>query len=180
MKYDTLIIGAGLSGLTAASLLAKKDLHVAVIEHALRPGGTCGIFKRNGTTYDQSAAMLYGFGQEGFNAHRFTFNCLKEPIQVLKHDLLYVVNFKGKRIHFFPDLDRFVEELSGHFPDEKNNIRRFYKDMELCYKHVISEKPNYTTPDETNPQAGLQAILRHPLSYLRFLSYMAGASSMLA
>lgn len=172
MKYDALIIGAGLSGLTTASLLAKRGLRVAVIEQAQTPGGACGIFKRNGTTYDQGAAMLYGFGEQGFNAHRFLFNCLEEPIQMIKHNLLYVVTYKGKRIRFFPDIDRFIEELSYHFPKEKNNIRRFYKDMETCYYHVISETPNYTTPDETDPADGLKAVLRHPLSYLRFLSYL--------
>jgi prolycopene isomerase len=39
-KYDTIIIGAGLSGLTAASLLAKRGLKVAVIERNFKPGGS--------------------------------------------------------------------------------------------------------------------------------------------
>ncbi len=172
MKYDAIVIGAGLSGLTAASLLAKRGLHVAVIEQDQSPGGACGSFKRNGTTYDKGAAMLYGFGEQGFNAHRFLFNCLEEPIQMIKHNLLYVVTYKGKRIHFYRDADRFIDELSMHFPSEKKNIRRFYKDMETCYNHVISETPNYTTPDETDPVAGLRSVLKHPVSYLRFLSYL--------
>lgn len=172
MKYDAVIIGAGLSGLTAAALLAKRGLRIAVIEQGQTPGGTCGIFKRNGTTYDQGAAMLYGFGEQGFNSHRFLFNCLEEPIQMLKHNLLYVVNYRGKRIHFHPDIEQFITELSAHFPAEKDNIRRFYKEMETCYRHVISETPNYTTPDETAPLDGLKSILKHPLSYLRFLTYL--------
>ena len=38
MEYDVIVIGSGLSGLTAASLLAKQGLHVLVAEHADRPG----------------------------------------------------------------------------------------------------------------------------------------------
>jgi phytoene dehydrogenase-like protein len=58
MHYDVVVIGAGLSGLTAASLLAKRGLHVAVIDRSYMPGGSCGVFKRNGITFDQGAAML--------------------------------------------------------------------------------------------------------------------------
>lgn len=32
MNYDAIIVGGGLSGLTAASLLAKRNLKVAVID----------------------------------------------------------------------------------------------------------------------------------------------------
>ena len=172
MQYDTIIIGAGLSGLSAASLLAKSGLKVAVIEQANTPGGACGIFKRKEAVFDQGAAMLYGFGEQGFNAHRFLFNCLEEPIAMVKHELLYVVHYKGRRIRFFADIDRFIEELSDAFPGQEKNIRRFYKDMQKCYRHVISETPNYSTPDTMNPKEGLKSVLRHPISYMRFLSYL--------
>jgi prolycopene isomerase len=172
MKYDVAVIGAGLSGLTAAGLLAKRGLHVAAVDKSYEPGGSCGIFKRNGITFDQGAAMLYGFGDRGFNAHRFVFNCLEEPIDIIKHDLLYCVNFKGKRIKFWADLDMFAEELAQVFPTEKENIKRFYRDLENMYRHVMVERPSYTTPDETDPKESLKGMLRHPVSYVRFLRYL--------
>ena len=172
MQYDVIVIGAGLSGLTAASLLAKQGLKTAVIEHNDTPGGSCGIFKRKDAIFDQGAAMLYGFGEKGFNSHRFVFNCLEENFEVIKHDLLYTVHYNGKKIRFWPNLNQFIEELSEAFPKEKKNINRFYKDMQKCYFHVISETPSYTTPDETNPKEALRSVLRHPLSYFRFLSYL--------
>lgn len=172
MEYEVIIIGAGISGLSAASLLAKRGVNVAVIEQSSTPGGSCGVFKRDYATFDQGSAMLYGFGERGFNAHRFLFNCLEEHIEVIKHDLLYVVHYNGKTIRFWPDVDRFIIELSAAFPGQKENIRRFYKEMQKLYSHVISETPSYTTPDELNPADALKSVLRHPLSYLKFLSYM--------
>jgi len=119
MEYDAIIIGGGLSGLTAASLLAKSRLKVVVIEKSYNPGGSCGIFKRNGATFDIGTAMLFGFGEKGFNAHQFVFNCLEEPIEVIKHDLLYCMHFKGHVIRFGDDIDNFAEELERFSPRNK-------------------------------------------------------------
>ena len=47
MKYDVIVIGAGISALTCASLLSKKNLKVCVIDAQYKPGGSCGIFKRD-------------------------------------------------------------------------------------------------------------------------------------
>jgi prolycopene isomerase len=180
MVYDVIVIGAGLSGLSAASLLAKRGLQVLVIDKSYNPGGSCGIFKRDGVIFDQGSAMLYGFGEHGYNSHRFLFNCLEEPIDMIRHDLLYVVNFKGQRIRFFADVEQFIVELSGVFPKEAANIRRFYHDMLRMYQHVMVENPSYTSADESDPQESLPALRKHPISFLRFFSYLnKGADALL-
>lgn len=172
MQYDVIIIGGGLSGLTAASLLAKRQLKVAVVDKSYNPGGSCGVFKRGTVTFDQGAAMLYGFGEKGFNAHRFVFNCIEEPIDIIRHDLLYCVNFKGRRIRFWADVEKFADELADVFPTENENIHRFYRDMLKMYQHVMVETPAYTTADETDRNSALKSMLRHPVSYGRFLGYL--------
>ena len=172
MTYDVIVIGGGLSGLTAASLLAKRGLHTAVVDKSYNPGGACGVFRRGSATFDQGAAMLYGFGQNGFNAHRFVMNCLEEPIDIIQHDLLYCVNFDGRRIRFWPDVDKFADELAEMFPQERDNIHRFYRDMLTMYRHVMVETPTYTTADETDRRAALKSMLKHPVSYARFLSFL--------
>jgi len=176
MKYDVLVIGGGLSGLTAAALLAKSGVKTVVIDKNYNPGGSCGIFRREGVTFDQGSAMLFGFGEKGFNAHRFVFNCLEQPIDMIKHELLYVMNFNGHKIRFFADLNLFVEELSTVFPDQKENIKRFYNDMSIMYHDVLVENPSYTTPDEIDPMDAKESFLKHPKSYIKFLSYLNSSS----
>ncbi len=172
MKTDVIVIGAGLSGLAAASLLAKRGLKVTVVEHTFKPGGSCGIFKRNGAIFDQGSAMMYGFGKRGFNSHRFIFNALEEPIDVIKNDFLYDVYYKGKRIRFHHDIDKYIDELAQVFPREKNNLKRFYKDMQALYENVIAGDPNFTTPDQTDPKDGLRQVMKHPVSFAKFLSFL--------
>jgi len=172
LTYDAIVIGGGIAGLTAASLLAKRHLSVAVVDKSYNPGGSCGVFKRGHVTFDQGSAMLYGFGEKGFNAHRFVFNCLEEPIDVIQHDLLYCVNYKGRHIRFWPDVDRFADELADVFPSQKDQIHLFYRDMLRMYQHVMVDTPTYTTADETDRQAALKSMIKHPISYIRFLSYL--------
>lgn len=172
MKYDVIVIGAGLSGLTAAALLAKRGLKVAAIDRNDMPGGSCGIFRRGEATFDYGSSMLYGWGDAGFNPHRFVMNCLEEPIDIIKHDLLYCVVYEGRRIRFWADLDRFAAELGEVFPTEKEHILRFYRDLGVIYRHVMVETPTYASPDETDPKQGLKSLLKHPISYFRFLSYL--------
>lgn len=170
--YDCIIIGAGLSSLSAGSLLSKRGLKVLIVDKCFTPGGSCGIFKRKGAIFDQGSAMIYGFGEKGFNSHRFLFNCLEEPIDVIKHKSLYSVYYKGEKIEFHYDINKYIEELSTIFPEEKENLKRFYGDMTKIYNHVMGEIPVYSTPDETDPKDGLVQFMKHPLSYIKFLSYL--------
>ena len=172
MHYDAIVIGAGLSGLASASLMAKRGLKVCVIEHAFKPGGSCGIFKRLGATFDQGSAMLYGFGEKGFNAHRFLHNVLEEPIRMIRHRSLYRVCYKGRMIEFHYDIDKYIEALTAVFPKEKAHLKRFYRDMEKLYVHVIAGTPTFASPDQVEPKDGLKQVLKHPISYIKFLSLM--------
>ena len=170
--YDVIVIGAGLSGLTAAALLSKRNLNVCVIEAQYKPGGSCGIFKRGDTVFEQGSAMIYGFNDKGFSPHRFVFNALEESIDIVKHDELYAINFEGHRIIFYEDIDRFIEELVKVFPNERENFKRFYSDLSKRYIKIIAQDPKFITPDAMKKESGLKALIKHPIEYIRFLGYM--------
>ncbi|MDR1603137.1 MAG: protoporphyrinogen oxidase [Tannerella sp.] len=51
-KYDAIIIGAGLTGLTTALLLKQKGLSVLVVEKSGRTGGSIRTFGRDGYVYE--------------------------------------------------------------------------------------------------------------------------------
>ncbi|MEZ4357999.1 MAG: FAD-dependent oxidoreductase [Eubacteriales bacterium] len=172
MDYDVIVIGAGLSGLSAASLLAKRGLKVIVVEQSFKPGGSCGTFKRQGAMFDTGAAMLFGFGDKGFNVHRFLYNVLEEPINVIKHDLLFSIYYKGNKIEFFSDIDKLIKELTKAFPKEEDNIRRFYSDMLKIYDKVVAKKPVFTTPDQVSKISKTFKLIKHPISYTKLLSFM--------
>lgn len=170
--YDAIIIGAGVSGLTCGALLAKRGLKVALLEAHSKPGGSCGIFKRNGAIFEQGAAMLYGFNETGFNPHRFVFNVLEEPITMVKHKALYAVHFGSERIIFHEDVDAFIKELVRVFPDEEKGLHAFYQDMGDLYQKVIAQTPCFIPPDVVPKEQSFAQFKQHPFSYIKFLSYL--------
>ncbi|HEY5467128.1 MAG TPA: FAD-dependent oxidoreductase, partial [Clostridia bacterium] len=50
--------------------------------------------------------------------------------------------------------------------------KRFYKDMYKLFQHVMVESPVFSTPDEADRKASGKQLLKHPLSYAKFLSFM--------
>ncbi len=63
MHYDVILIGSGIGSLTAAALLAKRGLRVAVLEQAKYPGGCASTYKRKGYWFETGATTLVGLDE---------------------------------------------------------------------------------------------------------------------
>lgn len=168
-NYDVVVVGAGLGGLTAAGLLAKRGLAVLLIEQQGKPGGSCSSFRRNGVTFDVGTAMLYGFGERGFKPFRFLFNELEEPIEVVAHTTLARMTFEGRPITFWPDIERFLQELDRLFPGEHDNLRAFYRDLYVMYENIVLKNEVIVPPSEFSPRRGLRSLLSGPVATLKML-----------
>ena len=53
LDADVVVVGAGLSGLTAAFRLAQQGLRLRVVESAARPGGVIGSVRRDGALFER-------------------------------------------------------------------------------------------------------------------------------
>lgn len=126
-KYDVIVVGTGLGGMTAASLLAKRGLSVLLIDQQNKPGGACTSCKREDHVFDVGAAKLNGFGEKGFRPYHFLINEVEEPIDIVAHTTLARMTFEGQSIVFWPDIERFLEELYRFFPQEKEGLQAFYR-----------------------------------------------------
>jgi prolycopene isomerase len=169
---DVIVIGAGLSGLTAAGLLAKSGLSVLVLERNYMPGGACGAFRRRGITFDMGAAMLFGFGERGFNPHRFVMNELEEPVEVVRHKALYRLNYGDQPIVFWPDREMFYRELDRAFPGHEKEIRDFYGYIVDLYENVIAADPVFVAPSEMRRADLAAQFRRHPVKQARTVALL--------
>jgi C-3',4' desaturase CrtD len=68
-SHKIIVIGAGIGGLTAGALLAKRGYEVTIFDRAIVPGGCASTFKRQGFTFDVGATQVAGLEPGGIH-HR--------------------------------------------------------------------------------------------------------------
>src|SRR5659263_142768 len=122
---DVIIIGAGVGGLSCAAYLARTGCKVIVIEQDNHVGGTAHVFNRKGFTFptgpqsitmpDYIADSLCELGAEG----RLSF--LRDHFQVLRGSMDIMIS---------QPLDHVAEQLSDHFPNERQGIHIVIKVLE--------------------------------------------------
>ncbi|MGB3640238.1 MAG: NAD(P)-binding protein, partial [Rivularia sp. (in: cyanobacteria)] len=71
-KSRVVVVGAGIGGLTAGALLAKKNYEVLILDQALVPGGCASTFKRKGFTFDVGATQVAGLEPGGIHHRIFS------------------------------------------------------------------------------------------------------------
>src|SRR5262245_50392540 len=64
-RYDVVVIGAGIGGLTAAALLARRGRSVLVVDQHSVAGGNATIFKRKGYEFDVGLHYIGQCGPSG-------------------------------------------------------------------------------------------------------------------
>ncbi len=122
--WDTIIVGAGVGGLTAASMLVKAGLRVLILERNSHPGGTAYVYHRKGFTFPM--------GPLGFSSPRL----IRETLKILDGGDLnllpvqYRIKAFGLEIPVSLTFSGMVEALTKLFPEEGQSIKHFFEDME--------------------------------------------------
>jgi len=133
--YDVIVIGSGIGGLSAASLLSKRGLKVLVIEQNSVAGGICNSISKNGYTFDIGASLFWGFGHgEVFHWLFSEFNILNDLLEresiIRKIEPGLQVILPNHRINIYSERNRFYEELKREFPSDMSNLIKLYQESD--------------------------------------------------
>jgi phytoene dehydrogenase-like protein len=112
------IIGAGVGGLTAASLLLKAGFPVTVLEAHFYRGASAGTFYHKGYRFDAGATLAGGFSPGGPHAQVAKILDLTWPVKPV--DSAWVVHLPEKKITQKADQTRWEEERREKLPGTAN------------------------------------------------------------
>jgi all-trans-retinol 13,14-reductase len=127
MELDTIIIGSGAGGLSAAICLAKEGQKVLVLEQHDVPGGWCHSFYLKGHRFTPGVHYIGLLGKGESTSE------LYEGLGIANDLTFFRMNPKGydhcwigdERIDLPADIDELIENLSERFPKEKKNIVKY-------------------------------------------------------
>jgi phytoene dehydrogenase-like protein len=126
--YDTIIIGAGMSGLAAGIRLAHFDRRVCILERHTAIGGLNSYYRLGGRNYDVGLHAVTNFTPKG--ARKGPLARLLRQLRLRWDDfglvpqLGSVISFPGMSLKFTNDFEFFASEVDRNFPHEKDNFRR--------------------------------------------------------
>ncbi len=134
-KYDTIIVGAGIAGLTSAAYLSREGQKVLLIERNKECGGLVNSFTHNGFHFETGVRALEDAGIifPMLKDLGIQLDVVKSPVSVgIESDILNIENLDC--------LNKYTDLLVKMYPESVSeivevirNIRKIMKHMDVLY-----------------------------------------------
>ena len=136
-KYDTVIIGSGISGLTSAILCAKKGLKTAVIEQSSNIAPLFSGFTRKDVHFETGFHYTYGLGDGEIGGYYFKDLGLDIKSKLLKKDGYDKIIFpSGKTFEMVYGRNDLEKKLISCYPGEEKAIKEYFDKVYECYNKL--------------------------------------------
>lgn len=135
MKFETIVVGGGIAGLTAAAYLAKADRPVLVLEKQLKVGGLVQTFQRDGIYFDAGLRSIENSG--------IVFPMLKQlgiEIEFIKSQVSIGIDDRILKLENKESLIQYQAFLQSLYPENAldisnivNEIKKIMGYMDVLY-----------------------------------------------
>ena len=134
MKYNAVVVGGGIAGLTAAAYLVKSGRSVALFEKQPKTGGLVQTFERNGVYFDSGLRSIENSG--------IVFPMLKQlDIELEFHQVTVSVGIEDQVIKVInqDSIAEYEAFLSSFYPESKKDISLIIKKIKkiMGYMDVL-------------------------------------------
>ncbi|MGP1604563.1 MAG: phytoene desaturase family protein [Treponema sp.] len=179
---QVIIIGAGISGLTAGIYARRAGFNVTILESHNIPGGLSTSWSRKSYLFEGGMHWLTGSSERmPLNRIWKEIGALKENNPVFYKDPFYTFVGNGKTVNLYRDVKKLEQEFLSFAPEDSSAIKMLCKDIRLfkSIHMVITDIPGLKTANPAHPKlsefiAMLPAMLRYPaLKNQSYTDYVA-------
>jgi all-trans-retinol 13,14-reductase len=134
-KYNTIIVGGGIAGLTSAAYLSRAGQKVLLIEKNSECGGLVNTFTRDGFHFDAGVRALINAGiiLPMLKELGIELGVVKSPVSLgIENEILHIENL-GSLTGYRDLLLKFYPESQGEIDEVIKKIRKIMKHMDVLY-----------------------------------------------
>jgi phytoene dehydrogenase-like protein len=133
-KYDYIVIGAGIGGLSAACFLSKYNKKVLVLEKQDRVGGLCTSFIKNETQFDCGIEGLHELDPKETIPQFLAFLGGKIECETRNENICCYINNKKYSFRF----ESLKEDFISQFSDNKEDIEKIFSIFNGIMEQALS------------------------------------------
>ena len=141
-KYEHIVVGSGISGLTLALLLAMNGRKVLLLEKAAHIGGSLNRFYRNGVPFDTGFHFTGGFSSGGILADMLYVLGIRDYVKPIflstAQASRFVFEQDGATYNMPSGIDNFCAALHKYFPNESTAIKAYFARVKKVYQSTVT------------------------------------------
>jgi phytoene dehydrogenase-like protein len=134
-SYDAIVVGGGISGLTATAYLAREGLNVVLLEKNKNCGGLVNTFTRDGFVFDGGVRALESAGViiPMLRELEIDLELISNPVSIgIEDTVMHVTSEESLK-----DYENLLKKMYPESMDEIENlievIKKITKDMKILY-----------------------------------------------
>ncbi len=127
-RFDIIIVGSGLGGLECGVILSREGYNVCVVEQSAIFGGCLQSFRRGGRLIDTGIHYVGSMGEGQIMRQYLKYFGIFDRLDIcqLDNDFDHITyGEEGQSYSYRQGYDNFIEELSRHFPEEREGLKKY-------------------------------------------------------
>lgn len=129
-KYDDIVVGSGISGLTMSLLLARNGRSVLLLEKGPHIGGSLSRFTKKGISFDTGFHFTGGLQEGGILHNILTLLGIRDRIQPVfyndEHAASFIFEDLGRTFDHPAGIPNIKKRFNEYFPGEASAIERYF------------------------------------------------------
>lgn len=173
-KYDDIVVGSGISGLTMALIIGMNGRKVLLLEKEPRIGGSVARFYRKGVPFDIGFHFTGGLHEGGILHEILTALDLNEFIQPVFYSgesaTSYIFESENKYFELPNGIEKIKKKLKEYFKEEAAAIDSYFERIEkVCANtpsmdlRTLTAEQHFLDEDGISLKEALDGLTDNPL-----------------